>query len=139
MSSAQSKSVASNCPQCGLPLTDNPHPDAGKFPQYLEVGCPKECIPCLTLSRHQWAGRAMRAEKALRDMEQALQAAASGEALAWGILLTDKTFHGDNFGKILFSDADKARVETHGRVHVRKDTYAVVPLALLADTGLPKE
>jgi len=51
-----------HCHKCGLMLSDNPHPEAGKPPHYLQVGCPKECIPCLTLSRHQWAGRAMKAE-----------------------------------------------------------------------------
>jgi hypothetical protein len=43
-----------HCYRCGLPLSDNPHPEAGKPSHYLEVGGPKECIPCLSLSRHQW-------------------------------------------------------------------------------------
>jgi hypothetical protein len=49
-----------NCHKCGLPLSENPHPEAGKPPRYLEVGCPKECIPCMTLSRHNWATQAMK-------------------------------------------------------------------------------
>jgi hypothetical protein len=57
-----------HCHKCGLPLSDNPHPEAGKPPHYLQVGCPKGCIPCLTLSRHQWAGRAMRAENQVKDL-----------------------------------------------------------------------
>jgi hypothetical protein len=57
-----------HCHKCGLPLSDNPHPEAGKPPHYLQVGCPKECIPCLTLSRHQWAGRAMKAENEVKDL-----------------------------------------------------------------------
>lgn len=48
------------CHKCGLPLSVNPHPEAGKPDHYLEVGCPKECIPCLVRGRHNWAGRAMR-------------------------------------------------------------------------------
>ena len=63
-----------HCHKCGLPLTDNPHPEAGKPPHYLQVGCPKECIPCLTLSRHQWAGRAMKAESELADARAMLAA-----------------------------------------------------------------
>lgn len=58
-----------HCHKCGLLLSDNPHPEAGKPPHYLEVGCPKECIPCLMKSRHSWAKRAMAAEKELRDWE----------------------------------------------------------------------
>lgn len=56
-----------HCHKCGLQLSDNPHPEAGKPAHYLKVGCPKECIPCLSLSRHQWAARAMKAENALED------------------------------------------------------------------------
>lgn len=48
------------CHKCGLPLSVNPHPEAGKPDHYLEVGCPKECIPCLVRGRHNWAGRAMK-------------------------------------------------------------------------------
>ena len=48
------------CHKCGLPLSVNPHPQAGKPDHYLEVGCPKECIPCLVRGRHNWAGRAMK-------------------------------------------------------------------------------
>lgn len=53
------------CHKCGLPHVTNPHPDAGKSPMYLEVGCPTECLPCTVLSRHQWAQRAMTAESEL--------------------------------------------------------------------------
>ncbi|WP_250502790.1 hypothetical protein [Caballeronia sp. AZ7_KS35] len=55
------------CHKCGLPISVNPHPEAGKPPHYLEVGCPKECIPCLSKSRHSWAQRAM---KDARDAER---------------------------------------------------------------------
>lgn len=54
------------CHMCGLPMTKNPHPDAGKMATLLEVGTPYECIPCLTKSRHQWSRRAMLAETELR-------------------------------------------------------------------------
>ncbi|WP_321953156.1 hypothetical protein [Paraburkholderia bannensis] len=56
-----------HCHKCGLALTENPHPEAGKPDHVLNVGCPKECIPCLTLSRHSWYTRAMKAESELRD------------------------------------------------------------------------
>lgn len=68
-----------NCHKCGLPLSDNPHPEAGKPPRYLEVGCPKECIPCLTLSRHQWAARAMKAENEVKDLLSASKPAVAPE------------------------------------------------------------
>jgi hypothetical protein len=63
-----------HCHKCGLQLSDNPHPEAGKPSHYLQVGCPKECIPCVTLSRHQWAGRAMKAENELTDARKLLSA-----------------------------------------------------------------
>jgi hypothetical protein len=63
-----------HCHKCGLQLSDNPHSEAGKPAHYLKVGCPKECIPCLTLSRHQWAGRAMKAENELADVHALLSA-----------------------------------------------------------------
>ena len=63
-----------HCHKCGLQLSDNPHPEAGKPSHYLKVGCPKECVPCLTLSRHQWAGRAMKAENELADARALLSA-----------------------------------------------------------------
>lgn len=65
---ADPRLIPGNCHKCGLPRSDNPHPEAGKPPIYLEVGCPKECIPCLVLSRHQWAQRAMKAENELKDI-----------------------------------------------------------------------
>jgi hypothetical protein len=58
-----------NCHKCGLPMSANPHPEAGRPSHYLKVGVPKECIPCLVLSRHQWAARAMKAENELKDIE----------------------------------------------------------------------
>ena len=53
------------CAKCGLPMSKNPHPQAGKPPDYLEVGTMYECIPCLVGNRHRWAERAMKAESAL--------------------------------------------------------------------------
>ncbi len=38
--------LVSNCPNCGLPQTLNPHPNAGK-PKYLNViGASVGCLPC---------------------------------------------------------------------------------------------
>lgn len=62
--------IPGNCHKCGLPRSDNPHPEAGKPSHLLNVGCPQECIPCLVLSRHQWAQRAMKAENELRDLKE---------------------------------------------------------------------
>ncbi|AGW94637.1 hypothetical protein N234_31805 [Ralstonia pickettii DTP0602] len=55
------------CHKCGLPLSQNPHPEAGKPAHYLEVGCQKECIPCTVKGRHNWASQAM---KNHRDAER---------------------------------------------------------------------
>lgn len=48
---------------CGLKQTKNPHPEAGVPPGYLQVGTVYDCIPCLNKSRHEWSGRANKAEK----------------------------------------------------------------------------
>lgn len=65
------KMVPAPCPTCGLPLSRNPHPDAGTAAHYLLVGCPKVCIPCLALNRHQWASRATKAEKEVSALKLA--------------------------------------------------------------------
>jgi hypothetical protein len=61
-----------HCHKCGLPLVENPHPEAGKPNHYLEVGCPAECLPCTVLSRHQWAARASRAEMELWELRASI-------------------------------------------------------------------
>ncbi len=55
------------CAKCGLPMSQNPHPRAGKPPDYLEIGTMYECIPCLVGNRHRWAERAMKAESAIEE------------------------------------------------------------------------
>lgn len=80
-----------HCHKCGLQLSDNPHPEAGKPPHYLQVGCPKECIPCLTLSRHQWAGRAMKAENELADARALLSASKPVAAEGWKLVPVEPT------------------------------------------------
>ena len=54
-------------------MSVNPHPEAGVPGRMLEVGCPKECIPCMVLSRHQWALRANKAESQVRELQEALK------------------------------------------------------------------
>lgn len=53
---------------CGLPMTVNPHPDAGKPGALLEIGAMLVCIPCMTSSRHQWAARAQKAESRIAEI-----------------------------------------------------------------------
>jgi hypothetical protein len=60
-----------HCPKCGLPLIVNPHPDAGRPDAMLEVGVQMECLPCTVKSRHEWSGRALVAEKELRELAPA--------------------------------------------------------------------
>jgi hypothetical protein len=43
---------------CGMPMSLNPHVDAGVPGRFLEVGAVRECIPCLVKSRHEWATKA---------------------------------------------------------------------------------
>jgi hypothetical protein len=69
---ADPRLLPGHCHKCGNPRVDNPHPDAGKPGRYLEVGCPKECLPCTVLSRHQWYLRAVKAEKELRELKEQL-------------------------------------------------------------------
>lgn len=64
---------------CGLPMSPNPHPDAGVPGRYLEVGAVSECIPCLVASRHAWAQKAA-------DLQQLLTAADERADVLEGLL-----------------------------------------------------
>ena len=55
---------------CGLPMSRNPHPEAGVPGRFLEVGTVSECIPCLVSSRHGWAKTAGELQQRLADAEQ---------------------------------------------------------------------
>ena len=54
--------IKAKCGFCGGNMSENPHPDAGKPSNYLEVGTESVCIPCTCKGMHQWAERAMKAE-----------------------------------------------------------------------------
>lgn len=60
---------------CGLPMSLNPHAEAGKPGRFLEVGAHRECIPCLVSSRHGWAKTAGDLQQRLTVAEQLLAAA----------------------------------------------------------------
>ncbi len=53
------------CGICGGAMSHNPHPNAGKPPDYVEIGTRGVCIPCTCKSRHKWAERATKAETEL--------------------------------------------------------------------------
>ncbi|MBO5394247.1 MAG: hypothetical protein J6A65_21125 [Pseudomonas sp.] len=55
---------------CGLPMSLNPHAEAGKPGRFLEVGAHRECIPCLVSSRHGWAKTAGELQQRLTVAEQ---------------------------------------------------------------------
>jgi hypothetical protein len=55
---------------CGLPMSLNPHPEAGVPGRFLEVGTVSECIPCLVASRHGWAKTASELKQRLTAAEQ---------------------------------------------------------------------
>lgn len=57
--------------QCGLPMSRNPHPDAGRVDRYLDVGAVWVCIPCTVRTRHAWAGRAQQAQAVVRQLYDA--------------------------------------------------------------------
>lgn len=67
------------CYFCAGPLSQNPHPDAGKPDKMLEVGLMYECIPCNRGLVHRYSERAYeqreraeRAEAALAAVEEVL-------------------------------------------------------------------
>ncbi len=62
-----------SCAFCGGAMSKNPHPNAGKPPDYLTVGTQYECIPCAIKSRHSWAERAMKAESKLEEMKDCVK------------------------------------------------------------------
>lgn len=64
------------CPQCRIPKTLNPHPDAGK--PDLVAGYLYECIPCLVKTRASWAARALKVERELEGRAPAEAGAPSG-------------------------------------------------------------
>lgn len=49
---ACSRSATPNVCTCGLPLSKNPHPNAGDPKHLLTVGAMWVCIPCTVRSRH---------------------------------------------------------------------------------------
>jgi len=57
------------CGMCGGVLSKNPHPKAGKPPDYSVVGTKYVCIPCTVKSRHNWAERAMDLEQKIEEMK----------------------------------------------------------------------
>jgi hypothetical protein len=57
---------------CSLPMSKNPHPEAGIPGRYLEVGAVSECIPCLVASRHSWAKTAETLQQRLAEAEKKL-------------------------------------------------------------------
>lgn len=81
---------------CGLPMSPNPHPEAGVPGRYLEVGAVSECIPCVVASRHAWAEKAAALQQRLTaadERESALMA-----NLNRAIELLRGTHTGDLFG-----------------------------------------
>jgi hypothetical protein len=57
---------------CGMPMIQNPHPDAGKADHYQDVGATHECIPCLVKNRKEWEQRSQAAENRIAELEALL-------------------------------------------------------------------
>jgi|GEM_PF-4162486 len=53
---------------CGLAMSKNPHPDAGKPFTLLETGPVWVCIPCQSGTLHRWCERAKKAETTLNKI-----------------------------------------------------------------------
>lgn len=98
-----------HCHKCGLPMSDNPHPEAGKPGHYLDVGCPRECIPCVVKSRHQWADRAMKAENELRDLQAARATQIKDSWCICGNALQRDVIHSKDRPCYLATTADEAK------------------------------
>ena len=71
------------CPFCGGAMSKNPHPNAGKYAVFLEVGTAVICIPCTVKSRHQWAERAMKAEGELASRDNQVKAQEREAIIKW--------------------------------------------------------
>lgn len=56
--------------RCGLPMSKNPHSEAGTPAMLTEVGYVWECIPCLNANRGRWANRAHKAEGTLKRIKE---------------------------------------------------------------------
>lgn len=86
------------CPQCRIPKTLNPHPDAGR--PDLDAGYLYECIPCLVRSRASWASRAFAAELRIRELESRAPAEAGAGNVTLRYLLcvayAGAKFYGDD-------------------------------------------
>ncbi len=58
------------CGMCGLPMSKNPHPDAGKPGEYVEIGAVWECVPCIHKAMMSWAGRLGKANANLEILQK---------------------------------------------------------------------
>lgn len=94
---------------CGLPMSLNPHAEAGKPGRFLEVGAHRECIPCLVSSRHGWAKTAGELQQRLTFAEQLLSQVEVACDLA--ISAIDDDERGANFVKIIQAIRDKAALK----------------------------
>jgi hypothetical protein len=66
---AEAKQFDFTCP-CGLPMSRNPHADAGNPESLLEVGAVFVCIPCTVKSRHSAHERAAKLEQQIAASQQ---------------------------------------------------------------------
>lgn len=60
---------------CGMPMSRNPHPDAGKPTALLAVGASYVCIPCTVRGRHGWCEQASAAEREIDKARASYEAA----------------------------------------------------------------
>lgn len=100
---------------CGLPMSLNPHPEAGVPGRFLEVGTVSECIPCLVASRHGWA-------KTASDLQQRLTAAEQRNAELVG-LLCEAVPH---FRDLASIRDERGQTACSGELYALADTYAAL-------------
>ena len=70
-----SSGEAPECASCGMPMSPNPHVDAGDPVLVTEIGAEWECIPCLVAGRHNAVKRYQEAERDRADLAEALRIA----------------------------------------------------------------
>lgn len=61
---------------CGLPMSPNNHPEAGKPGRVNDIGPLYVCIPCLSANRNRWATRAWADEREIVRLREKVGTAA---------------------------------------------------------------
>lgn len=77
---------------CGLPMSRNPHPEAGDVVKLSQVGAVFECIPCTRAAlaratRLRYEAERRAGERGLWGSPKKLLAESAASLLLWGLLV----------------------------------------------------